>query len=241
MWIGSMEALADAGYHTIAPDQRGYSPGARPPGVESYTTALLLADVLGIMNELGIRRFHVVGHDWGGQIAWLLAAGEPQRIESLFVLSRPHPAAFARAIREDPTQAERSRHQSAFLAEGAAQRMRDAHLEPLRSAMRDAGVADAEIEQYTRTLLQPRAIESATNWYRANTLPDSTVPPIQVPTTYVWGTNDATVGRTAAELTRDFVSGPYTFEAIDGASHFLVDQNPSRIASLILAHLAKYT
>jgi pimeloyl-ACP methyl ester carboxylesterase len=240
MWARSMKALAQAGYRAIAPDQRGYSPGARPEGFEPYATAHLIADALGVMDTLGAQKFHVVGHDWGGQIAWLLATSSPERVESLFVLSRPHPAAFARAIQEDSAQAERSRHHSAFLEEGAAQRMREAGLEPLRIAMRGAGVPDVEIEIYTRAMLHPGAIESAMNWYRANTIADPTIPPLDLPTTYVWGTEDATVGRRAAELTREFVRGPYSFEAVGGASHFLVDQDPDKITALLLAHLAKY-
>ena len=119
-------------------------------------------------------------------------------------------------------------------------RTREAQLDPWRNAMRGAGVPEADVEIYIRTMLQPGAIEGAINWYRANAIADPAVAPVHVPTTYAWGTEDATVGRKAAELTVDFVRGPYAFEVVERASHFLVDQDPDHIASLILAHLAKH-
>src|SRR5476649_69022 len=113
MWRHQVEALGRRGYRAIAPDQRGYSAGARPSEVADYGTELLVKDALALMDALGAPRFHLVGHDWGGQIAWLIAAGHAERLRSLTVLSRPHPAAFARALQEDIAQAERSRHHRA--------------------------------------------------------------------------------------------------------------------------------
>src|SRR5262249_19677572 len=97
MWRHQLRALAAAGFRAVAPDQRGYSAGARPGGAEAYATDLLIADALALMDAWEAPRFHLVGHDWGGQLAWLIAASHPDRIETLTVLSRPHPAAFARA------------------------------------------------------------------------------------------------------------------------------------------------
>jgi pimeloyl-ACP methyl ester carboxylesterase len=105
MWRLQLEALAAKGYRAIAPDQRGYSAGARPPATEAYATQHLVADALGLMDALGAPRFHLVGHDWGGQIAWLVAAGHAGRVRTLSVFSRPHPAAFVRAMAEDAAQA----------------------------------------------------------------------------------------------------------------------------------------
>lgn len=132
MWRALVAALGARGFRAIAPDQRGYSAGARPAATEAYAVEHLLGDALGLMEALGAPRFHLVGHDWGGQLAWLLAAHHGDRLRSLSVLSRPHPAAFAKALKEDPAQAERSRHHRAFLANDAMQRMRAAQLAPLR-------------------------------------------------------------------------------------------------------------
>jgi pimeloyl-ACP methyl ester carboxylesterase len=237
MWRHQLDVLGTNGYRAIAPDQRGYSSGARPGALADYATEHLTTDALGLMDELGAKTFHLVGHDWGGQIAWLIAAGHAKRIRSLAVLSRPHPAAFARAIQEDTVQAERSRHHRAFREGDAVERMRKAKLEPLRTALLNQGVPPSDADVYMRTLLEPGGIEGAMNWYRASNIAASATPPVNIPTLYIWGSDDATVGRRAAELTSEYVSGPYRFETVEGAGHFLVDQFPERISGLLLKHL----
>jgi pimeloyl-ACP methyl ester carboxylesterase len=243
MWRGVAEALAAAGYLAIAPDQRGYARGARPEGAEAYATQHLVADALGLMDALGHARFHQVGHDWGGQLSWLIAAHHGQRLASLSVLSRPHPAAFVRAMREDAAQAERSRHHRAFQAGDAVQRMREAALAPLKASLAQQGVPPASIDVYAETLMQPGGIEGAMNWYRAGAgsgLQSADTPAVSVPTLYVWGRNDATVGQRAAELTADYVTGSYSFVPVDDGTHFVVDQFPGRMAGLILEHLRRW-
>lgn len=237
MWRAQLDALASAGFRAVAPDQRGYARGARPPRTEDYATDLLVADAVGIMDSLGHSRFHLVGHDWGGQIAWLIAASQPARLLSLSVLSRPHPAAFVRAMREDAAQSTRSGHHRAFREADAVQRMRDAELKPLRKAMIDQGVPAGDADVYCRQLLEPGAIEGAMSWYRASGLQAAETPPVRVPTLYVWGDADATVGRMAAELTGQYVEAPYRFEEVAGAGHFVVDQFPARVSECLLGRL----
>jgi pimeloyl-ACP methyl ester carboxylesterase len=240
MWTPLVNALGAAGYRAIAPDQRGYSAGARPAATEAYAAEHLLADALGLMDALGCPRFHQVGHDWGGQLSWLLAAHHPERLLSLSVASRPHPAAFARALREDTAQAERSRHHRSFQDADAVTRMRAAELKPLRQALETQAVPPASVEDYVSTLLQPGGIEGAMSWYRAgggSGLRLADTPPISLPTLYIWGRDDATVGQRAAELTAENVTGPYTFAPIDQGSHFVVDQFPQRVTELVLGHI----
>ena len=237
MWRHQVAALAAAGYRAIAPDQRGYSRGARPADEAAYASELIVGDALALMDALGHARFHLVGHDWGGQIAWLIAAGHAARLSSLTILSRPHPAAFARAMKEDAAQAERSRHHRAFRAADAIQRMRASGLKFLREALLAQGVPASDADVYVAQLMEPGAIEGAMSWYRAGGLAGDAVSAVDVPTLYVWGREDATVGRMAAELTRDYVRGPYRFVAMDGAGHFLVDQFPDAVSALLLEHL----
>lgn len=237
MWRRQLATLSNTGFRGIAPDQRGYSRQARPSETEQYATDLLVADALDLMDTLGAQRFHLVGHDWGGQIAWLIAAQFAARVQSLFILSRPHPAAFAKAMQEDKAQAERSRHHRAFREGDAIARMRQARLDPLRKAMIDQGVPAADADIYVGALLEPGTIEGAMSWYRASNIAASSTPVVTVPTTYVWGTADATVGRRAAELTADFVRAAYQFEILEGAGHFSVDQFPDRVTALLLGHL----
>jgi pimeloyl-ACP methyl ester carboxylesterase len=241
MWRHQLDALGREGFLAIAPDQRGYSVRARPDGLEAYATEHLVADALGLMDALGAPRFDLVGHDWGGQLAWLMAARHPERVRSLSALSRPHPAAFARAMAEDAAQAERSRHHRAFREDGAVARMREAKLKPLREAIIAQGVPPAQAGTYLETLMQPGGIEGAMAWYRASGIAAADTPAVVVPTLYAWGEDDATVGRRAAELTADYVTGPYRFVALEGAGHFLVDQFPDRISALLVDHLRERT
>lgn len=240
-WTRQLEALAAAGYRGIAPDQRGYSTGARPAGTEPYATANLVADALGLMDALGHPRFHLVGHDWGGQLAWLIAAQAPERLLSLAVLSRPHPAAFARAFERDAEQSKRSGHHKAFQDEAAGTGLRADDFAGLRRMFAAQGVPAATAQAYIDTLAEPSAIEAAVAWYRAGgaaSLRARDVPPVSVRTLYIWGDADATVGRVAAEATADFVTGPYRFEVIAGAGHFLTDEVPEAVNRLLLGHLA---
>lgn len=237
MWRDQSRALAAAGFRAVAPDQRGYSAGARPREVEAYACDRLTSDALALMEACGAKRFHLVGHDWGGQLAWLIAARNPSRVATLTMLSRPHPAAFARAMAEDPEQANRSRHHKAFREAEAVGRLRQDNFKILRAGMEREGVAPENLDAYFRTLGEPGALEAAVNWYRANDIALGEVPAVSVPTLYIWGTADGSVGRFAAKLTEQFVNGPYRFVEIEGGGHFIVDQFPERIAQLLIEQL----
>jgi pimeloyl-ACP methyl ester carboxylesterase len=237
MWRYQLEALAAAGFRSIAPDQRGYSAGARPAEAESYASDLLTADALALMDHCGAERFHLVGHDWGGQLAWLIAAGNPARVATLTVLSRPHPSAFARAMAEDPEQAKRSQHHRTFRQADAADRLRQDNFKLLRAAMTREAIAPQNVDVYLQALSQPGALEAAINWYRASTIASAQIRPVSTSTLYIWGTADGTVGRPAAELTQQFVTGPYRFVQIEGGGHFVVDQFPDRVTQLLIPHL----
>lgn len=244
-WRHQGPALAAAGFRAGAPDQRGYSPGARPSGVEHYGVDALLGDALAIADALGAPRFHLVGHDWGGQLAWLLAARHPERVRSLTVLSRPHPAAFARALASDPKQSERSKHHRAFQDPNTAALLIEDGAKRLRRMLRDHGVPEADAEAYVAPLSTHAAIDAALNWYRAafaggSTLALKDLPAVRVPTLFLWGDADLTVGRPAAEATREFVSGPYRFVVIPGAGHFITDQAAEVVTKELLAHLASH-
>ena len=237
-WRHQLEPLAARGFFPVAPNQRGYSAGARPAAQSAYATPRLLEDALGMARSLGHERFHVVGHDWGGQLAWLLAGEWPERIASLTVLSRPHPAAFAEALRVDPDQAHRSRHHSAFQNPATADLLLEDGVRRLRRTLRDQFVPDPDIDAYLEVLGQRPALEAALNWYRAGTtlaLPDAK--PVSVPTLYIWGNEDSSVGRVAAEGTRQFVTAPYRFEELPGVGHFVTDQRGDRVTELLLDFL----
>ena len=189
----------------------------------------------------GDARFHLVGHDWGGSIAWSLADRFPQRLASLTVLSRPHPNAFNRALQmPDGEQAHRSQHHKAFLEPGAAEIVLADDARWLRERLTAAGVPAAAIEQHLDVLGNKDAMEAALAWYRARGAIRRPLGMIRVPTLYIWGDADDTVGRVAAEGTKDFVSAPYRFEVLPGVGHFAADQAPDRVNELLLQHLAAH-
>ncbi|MCZ7576622.1 MAG: alpha/beta fold hydrolase [Dehalococcoidia bacterium] len=121
MWVDLLPKLEAAGYRCMAPDQRGYSPGARPEGKENYTYRGLAGDVFALADAWGVERFHLVGHDWGAGAGWAAVALEPERIASWSALSVPHVAAFGTAIREDADQAQRSQYITFFQEPGVAE------------------------------------------------------------------------------------------------------------------------
>jgi pimeloyl-ACP methyl ester carboxylesterase len=229
----------------VAPDQRGYSPLARPDPADlaNYHFDRLVQDVLDIVAacDSDSTRFHLVGHDWGGQVAWGVAARYPERLRSLTILSRPHPASFLRALgAADGDQTHRSRHHRAFLDPATATLLLADGAKRLRRNLARAGVPERSIDEYVSVLGEPAAMEAALAWYRAREGLQRPLGTISVPTLYIWGEADSTVGRAAAEGTADFVSGSYRFIALPGLGHFATDQAPELITRLLLEHLRAY-
>jgi pimeloyl-ACP methyl ester carboxylesterase len=244
-WRAQVAALGAAGYRAVAPSQRGYSPDARPDtrDAANYHIDRLVDDAMAIVAACGYQqsRFHLVGHDWGGSIAWSLADRFPQSLASLTVLSRPHPNAFNRALQMlDGEQAHRSRHHKAFLEPDAADRMLADHAKSLRERLTANGVPADAIERHLGVLGNKAAMEAALTWYRARGAIRGPLGPTRVPTLYIWGDADDTVGVMAAEGTQDFVAAPYRFEILPGVGHFAADQQPDRISELLLAQVAAY-
>jgi len=245
-WRHQLPALAAAGLHAVAPNQRGYSAGARPPALSDYHVELLVGDVLAMADALGAKQFHLVGHDWGGQIAWLTAANHPDRILTLSVLSRPHPAAFARAMKEDAVQSERSKHHRAFQSDDTVARLLADDAKRLRRSLADQGVGATDVDAYLSILSSPEALTAAVNWYRASAampgesaLAAKNVPAVTVPTLYIWGSADATVGRMAAMTTAEYLQAIYTFVQLPGVGHFVTDQNVDAVNHALLTQIRR--
>ncbi|CAN5841437.1 alpha/beta hydrolase [soil metagenome] len=243
-WSAQVPALAAAGFRAVAPNQRGYAVGARPDpaDLDAYRFDRLVDDALEIVTALGHgdRRFHLVGHDWGASLSWAIAHRHPERLASLTILSRPHPMAFARALAlPDGEQAKRSGHHTSFLDPGAGPRLLADNGHWLRSRLASSGVPQTAIEAHLSVLGHPPAIEAALAWYRARGERQK-LGPIKVPTLYLWGDADDTVGRAAAEGTAEFIAAPYRLEILPGVGHYAADQVPERVNALLLEHLARH-
>jgi pimeloyl-ACP methyl ester carboxylesterase len=244
-WDAQVPALAAAGYFAVAPNQRGYAIDARPDPADhsQYRVDRLIKDAFDIAAVLGhgTRRFHLVGHDWGASLAWQIADQYPERLLSLTNLSRPHPLAFARALAlPDGEQKRRSQHHQRFLEPNAGPDILADNAKWLRTRLTANGVPPAAIEKHLSVLNNPPAMEAALAWYRARGVRHAPVSPTKVPTLFLWGDHDDTVGRAAAEGTGEFIAAPYQFEVLPGVGHYAADQVPERVNELLLAHLARH-
>ncbi|WP_369275482.1 alpha/beta fold hydrolase [Streptomyces sp. R11] len=236
VWRRQIEALAAHGYRVVAPDQRGYSPGARPQRPEDYRISLLVDDVVAISEELGWAAFDLVGHDWGGAVAWWTAHAHPGRVRTLTVVSTPHPGALATTLRTDQDQRNRSQYMIDWRETPATEERMLAHDAQELRGFYAGGVPQESADAYVRHLSQPGALSAALNWYRAGR-PDGAIDVIDLPTLYVWSTEDIAFGPAAAHETERWVKGPYRFETLQGAGHWIPEEAPETLSRLLLEHL----
>jgi pimeloyl-ACP methyl ester carboxylesterase len=231
-WDAVAHRLTAAGLRVLAPDQRGYSPGARPASVAAYRLDHLVDDVAGLVDVLG-GRAHVVGHDWGASVAWALAASRPEQVASLTALSVPHPRAFVAALRR-PDQARRSLYMALFQLPWLPERLLAGR--PGTAALRRSGMDEQMLARYRREVVEDGALPGALHWYRALRVqggPGGLAAPVEVPTTYVWSDRDSALGREGAESCGAHVQADYRFEVLAGALHWLPEQRPAEVARLI--------
>ncbi len=236
-WAAVTPLLTQAGLRTYAPDQLGYSPGARPAEVDAYALTNLAQITADLMTAMDVPVADLVGHDHGANLAWALAAWHPDRVRSLTAVSVPHPAAFTAAWRSDPEQQERSSYIRLFWQEGKAEEVLLADdARRLRRMFGDAVPAEA-VDEYVAVLSAPGALTAALNWYRAMSSA-TPVDDVTVPTTYVWSDGDVAVGRRAAEGCAEHVAGDYRFVELAGVSHWVPEQAPEQLAVTILDRIA---
>lgn len=221
-WAPVAEILVAEGIRVIAPNQRGYSPGARPPEVGDYAIEHLAADAFAVADHFGLPRVHLVGHDWGASVAWWMAAHHPDRAASLTAVSIPHLEVFAEALESDPEQQERSAYFRLFRQEDKAEDvLLDDGARRLR-AMFGPKVPEELVERHLNFVGDRAGLTGALNWYRA--MRRYELPDVTVPTTYLWGENDPAIARSGAEATGSRVSGDYRFLPLAGIGHWVPEE-----------------
>jgi len=232
-WATVASHLHSAGFQTIIPNQRGYSPAARPNGIDNYRIDHLVDDVLGLLNALEINTIHLVGHDWGAVVGWFLAARHPDKLTTFTAVSSPHPAAFGWAAVHDADQQKRSSYFRLFRTPIEAEESLLGHGgSAFRSFFGDA-VNPEVIDRYLARQSSPGALTASLNWYRAMTRDFADLGPVTVPTTYIWSTDDAFLGYAGAVRCGEHVTADYELAVVEGASHWLPEQEPEFVASAI--------
>ena len=246
-WHAVASRLAGRGYRTLAPDQRGYSPRARPRGRSAYRLGELVVDALAVVDELAgpSVRVHLVGHDWGAAVAWRLAARHGGRVRSLTAVSVPPPAAYLRSL-VTTRQGFASWYVYAMQLPGLPERAFAAGDRPfsprLAAALRRTGQSQAAAERDAAGLADPDALTAAINWYRGmfTEKPGEPDPPVRVPTLFVWSDRDTTLTRQSTELVHRHVAAPFRYAELRGVSHWIPDEAPDQLAELLLEHFAEH-
>jgi pimeloyl-ACP methyl ester carboxylesterase len=227
--------LHAAGLRTIVYDQRGYDAGARPEGVAAYRLSEAAADAIAVLDALGIEKAHVIGHDWGAQVAWILASSQAGRVETLTAVSVPHPRALGLALRSRPSQRARFAYMGVFRSPVAERLLLARNGAALRAMMRAIG---DRAGLYADAMREPGRLTGALNWYRALERSQlAAVGTITVPTTYVWSDQDPVVGLTAALRTADWVEADYQLVAFKGIGHWVPEEAPGALADAALARV----
>jgi pimeloyl-ACP methyl ester carboxylesterase len=226
--------LVAAGLRVLVPDQRGYSPGARPAARSAYVLRETVADVVALLDAAGVERAHVVGHDWGGVVAWTFASREADRTLSLTALATPHPAAMIRSLVRS-SQALRSSYMAGFQLPWVPERLLLADDGArLRASLVGSGLSPERAEHYTRRMLEPGALTAALSWYRA--IPFGRgygAGMVRVPTAFVHGRRDPFFAPAAVRETGRYVRGRLRVVGVD-AGHWVPEQSAPLTADVVV-------
>ncbi|MGH7595816.1 MAG: alpha/beta fold hydrolase [bacterium] len=240
-WRHQIEALANAGYRVLAPDQRGYNLSDKPKGISAYNLDALAGDVVGLIDAVGREKAFLAGHDWGGAAAWWAAIKYPQRLEKVAILNAPHPKVMRWNMLHNRAQRRKSWYfllfQMPFLPEWRMQKDNwRIGARALRGSSRKGIFSDADISRYREAWSQPGATKGMFNWYRASLRGrPKRVPSLRVtvPTLLIWGAKDRFLGRELAQPSIDLCDeGKLVF--IEEASHWVQHEEPEQINKLLL-------
>lgn len=243
-WRRQIPPLAAAGFHVVAPDQRGYNLSAKPRGLSAYSLDRLAEDIVDLLDALGAERAPIVGHDWGAAVAWWTAIRFPERVERLAILNVPHPAVLRRALRTDREQRRKSRYMAYFQLPWLPERKLAADgyrafRAIFRKSSKPGTFTEAELGRYAEAAAQPGALTGMLSWYRAALRRPPRRPAssrVEPPTLILWGLEDVALGPTlvdpSAALCREV-----EVVRFPEAGHWVLHEEPDGVTARLLAFL----
>ncbi|HET8575831.1 MAG TPA: alpha/beta hydrolase [Methylomirabilota bacterium] len=248
-WRHQIPALAAAGFSVVAPDLRGYNESDKPEDIDAYRITNMVEDVAGMIRSLGRERAVIVGHDWGGAVAYAFAMLKPEMTSRLCVMNSPHPALFAREFqRGNVRQLRRSWYMFFFQFPEVPERVLAADNFRVLKAMlvgsaRKGTFRPADLARYVEAFAKPGALTGAINWYRASFrrgLPSvREFPKIAAPTLIIWGDRDFALGTELTRGMRPFFSGPFALRYLRGVSHWVQHEAPGKVNALLIRFLTR--
>ena len=241
-WRRQIPALAASGFRVVAVDQRGYNTSDKPAGLRAYHLDRLAADVVGLVRAYGRRRAHVLGHDWGGLVAWWTASRHPESVDRLAILNAPHPAVVEPYLRSHLSQIVKSHYIAFFQIPRLPETLLARHdFAALRRALvgssRPGTFSGADLDRYATAWREPGALTAMVNWYRAlrfrPTLPD---PRVVAPTLVIWGVRDRFVDFELAERSLA-LCGSGRLVPFEDATHWVHLEEAERVAGELVGFL----
>ncbi|KJV03252.1 alpha/beta fold hydrolase [Rhodococcus sp. PML026] len=235
-WSAVMDQLNEAGFRTIAPDQRGYSPGARPKRRRDYRVGALVNDVVALIDEIGAP-VHVVGHDWGAMIAWVTAGRRPDLVSSLTAFSVPHPGSFMTALLTS-RQILHSWYFAFFQLPVLPEKWMTQPGQRAEKWYEKSGMNADDLERTRTDIVEYGALPFAVTWYRGLPFSNPGIGRLRitVPTSMVWSDGDTFIGRSAVERAQQYVDARYTLTVLAGVTHWIPTQAPTEAAQAIIAN-----
>lgn len=245
-WRAQIPALAEGGFRVVAPDMRGYNLSSRPAEVAAYGTDRLSADVRDLIRERGADRAFLVGHDWGGSVAWATAINHPEVVERLAIINAPHPRRMLQGLRQ-PRQLARSWYMFLFQLPWLPERLfRARRWSALRRALEDdarpGAFSEQDIAHYVEAWSQPGATTAMLSYYRAafrqRGRASAHGAPVQAPTLVIWGERDRALRPELAEPDPADVPNLERVERLPDASHWVQHDEPERVGQLLIEFFA---
>ncbi|MFI7169448.1 MULTISPECIES: alpha/beta fold hydrolase [Nocardiaceae] len=235
-WSAVMNELNEAGFRTIAPDQRGYSPGARPKRRRDYRVGALVDDVVALIDEIGAP-VHLVGHDWGAMIAWVTAGRRPDLVSSLTAFSVPHPGSFMTALLTS-RQILHSWYFAFFQLPVLPEKWMTRPGQRAEKWYEKSGMNADDLERTRTDVVDYGALPFAVTWYRGLPFSNPGIGRLRitVPTSMVWSDGDTFIGRSAIERAQQYVDARYTLTVLAGVTHWIPTQAPTEAAQAIIAN-----